>query len=217
MTLFDEEVAAHYEDWYRSPEGQRADELEKASLRQLLDEVSRLESGLEVGCGTAHFTRWLNGEGLRVVGLDLSGPMLAQAQELNRIPLVQGDAGRLPFADGAVDVVSWITTLEFLEQPREALGEGLRVAQRGLVLGVLNHWSVLALRRWIEGLFSPSIYDPAHFYGVGELRRLLRSVTSEGARVTWHTTLFPRWWPGRERSKVPWGGFIGMALILPQD
>lgn len=217
MTLFDEEVAAHYEDWYQSPEGQRADELEKASLRHLLDEVPHLESGLEVGCGTAHFTRWLDAEGLRVVGLDRSGPMLAQAQALNGVPLVQGDAVRLPLADDAVDVVSWITTLEFLEQPRKALREGLRVARRGLVLGVLNRWSVLALRRWVEGLFGSSIYDPAHFYGVGELRRLLRSVAGEGARVIWHTTLFPRWWAGRERSKVPWGGFIGMALILPQD
>jgi hypothetical protein len=30
--IFDESIAAHYEAWYETPEGQRADELEKAVL-----------------------------------------------------------------------------------------------------------------------------------------------------------------------------------------
>ena len=34
--LFDEQIAPHYEAWYGTPEGRRADTLEKASLRRLL-------------------------------------------------------------------------------------------------------------------------------------------------------------------------------------
>jgi len=145
------------------------------------------------------------------VGLDLSAPMLAQAQALDSPPLVRGDAHRLPFADGAVDLAVLITTLEFLARPQEALTEALRVARRGLVLGVLNLWSPLGLARRVGGLFRPSVYSAARFYSVWELQRIVRSVAGPKAKVIWRTTLFP-WGIPRRPSSLPWGGFIGMAV-----
>jgi SAM-dependent methyltransferase len=210
--VFDENVAVHYEAWYETPEGRRADELEKGVLGWLLREFSRPGSVLEIGCGTAHFTRWLNDQGLAAVGLDLSAAMLAQA--LDGVPLARGDAYRLPFADGAFDLAALITTLEFLGRPREALAEALRVARGGVVLGVLNRWSLLGLQRRLVGLFRPTVYDTAHFYGVGELKRLATwSIAGERVRVVWRSTLFPRCWPWPQ-VRLPWGGFIGMALIV---
>lgn len=209
---FDERVAAHYEAWYETPKGQQADELEKAVLGWLLQAFSRPISVLEVGCGTAHFTRWLNDRDLTAVGLDLSMAMLTEAQALNGVLLVRADAQRLPFADGAFDLTALITMLEFLEQPQESLAEALRVARRGVVLGVLNRWSVLGLQRRLAGLFRRTVYDGARFYGVGDLKRLLRSVAGEKARIVWRTTLLPRGWPWVQ-ARLPWGGFIAMALL----
>ena len=225
---FGERAAAHYEAWYETSEGRRADELEKAVLGWLLKQgwgrLSSLppgqarkpvppDSALEIGCGTGHFTRWLDDQGLAAVGLDLSAVMLAQAQALDGVPLVRGDARRLPFADGAFDLTAFITTLEFLERPGEALVEALRVTRHGVLLGVLNRWSVLGLQRRLGGLFHQTVYDSAHFYGVGELKRLLRSVTGGKGHIVWRTTLFPRWWPWSQ-ARLPWGGFIGMALVV---
>jgi hypothetical protein len=48
---------------------------------------------------------------------------------------------------------------------------------------------------------------------MGELKWLLRSVTSGKVHIAWRTTLFPRGWPWL-RTGLPWGGFIGMALIV---
>ncbi|HEC33825.1 MAG TPA: class I SAM-dependent methyltransferase [Chloroflexi bacterium] len=210
---FDERVAAHYEAWYETPEGRLADELEKAVLGRLLQEFPGPGSVLEPGCGTGHFTRWLSDQGLAAVGLDLSAAMLAQARASDSLLLVRGDARRLPFADGTFDLTALVTTLEFLERPQEALAEALRVARRGVVLGVLNRWSVLGLQRRLVGLFRPTVYNAAHFYGVGELKRLLRSAAGGQARIVWRTTLFPRGWPWSQAS-LPWGGFIGMALVV---
>jgi SAM-dependent methyltransferase len=225
---FDEHVAAHYEAWYETPEGRRADELEKAILGWLLVQewggLSSLPLGqarkpalpasvLEIGCGTGHFSRWLGGQGLAVVGLDSSPTMLTQARTLDGVPLVRSDARRLPFADGVFDLATFITTLEFLARPQEALAEALRVARCGVILGVLNRWSLLGLQRRLAGLFRPTVYDAAHFYGVGELKRLLRSAAGEQAHIVWRTTLFPRGWPWPQ-MRLPWGGFIGMALIV---
>lgn len=213
---FDEQVASHYEGWYETPEGRRADRLEKASLRQLLESFSGVHSVLDVGCGTGHFTRWLGEHGLVAVGLDLSEEMLAEAKVLDGVSLVRGDAHRLPFADGTFDLVAFITALEFLDGPEEALRDALRVTRRGLLLGVLNRWSVLGLKRRCVEVFRPTVYNTAHFYGVGELKRLLKSVAGVKTPIVWHTTLFPRRWP-YPRPTWPWGGFIAMALFVPEE
>jgi ubiquinone/menaquinone biosynthesis C-methylase UbiE len=210
-TVFGEKTAAHYEAWYETPQGRQADQQEKQLLRWLMGLFPGVRTVLEIGCGTGHFTRWLRDEGFQAVGLDVSAAMLTQAQALDSLPLVRGDAHRLPFADGAVDLAVLITTLEFLARPQEALAEALRVARRGLVLGVLNLWSPLGLARRVGSLFRPSVYRAAHFYSVGELQRLVRSVAGPKAKVIWRTTLFP-WGIPRRPSSLPWGGFIGMAV-----
>lgn len=209
--IFDESIAAHYKAWYETPEGQRADKLEKAILNWLLQGFFRPRSVLEIGCGTAHFTRWLNDQGPLAIGLDLSPAMLAEARALGAGPLVRADAQRLPFADNVFGLAAFITTIEFLEQPKEALAEAMRVARHGVILGVLNRWSVLGLQRRLAGLFRRTVYDAARFYGVGELKRLLQRIAGQKARVVWRTTLFPRGWPWQQ-VRLPWGGFIGMAL-----
>lgn len=213
--VFGAQAAAHYEAWYATPEGRRADALEKAALQRLLQHFPQAQSVLEVGCGTGHFTRWLRAQGLAATGVDLSPAMLAQARTPGGLPLAQGEAIRLPFADGAFDLTALVTTLEFLDRPQAVLAEALRVSRHGLLLGVLNRWSALGLWRRLAGCFRPTVYDAAHFYGVGELGRLLRSVTQGAGHIVWHTTLFPRWWPF-PKAQQPWGAFIAMALRVEE-
>lgn len=141
----DPAVAAVYESWYTGP-ARRADELEKGLLAKLLAEFPEGHTGLEVGSGTGHFARWLETKGLRTFGLDRSRAMLAEARRRGGPVSVRGDAQALPFLDRSVDVVVLITTLEFVEEPARALGEATRVARGGVIRGVLNRWSGLAIR-----------------------------------------------------------------------
>jgi SAM-dependent methyltransferase len=210
---FSGDGAARYESWYETDEGRRADEAEKAALERLLQVFPQPGSVLEVGCGTAHFTRWLADEGLAATGLDSSLEMLAAGLSSDGVRLVQGDAHSLPFMDGSFDLAAFVTSLEFLRRPRGALIEALRVARDGVLLGVLNRWSFLGVWRRLRRLFRRTSYDEARFYGVGELERLLRSVAGEGGRVVWRTAVYPRWVPWRQ-AQLPWGGFIGMALVV---
>jgi SAM-dependent methyltransferase len=64
---------------------------------------------LEVGAGAAMCSRWLASQGATPVALDLSGEMLRHAAAAAgrtgvRVPLVQADAQRLPFADASFDI-----------------------------------------------------------------------------------------------------------------
>ncbi|MFJ4230197.1 class I SAM-dependent methyltransferase [Cellulosimicrobium cellulans] len=75
---------------------------------RLLGDVAGLRV-LEVGAGAAQCSRWLATQGAHVVATDVSRGMLAAGTALDRatgvrVPAVQADARRLPFADDVFDV-----------------------------------------------------------------------------------------------------------------
>ena len=222
--FFEDSLAERYEQWYEFGEGRHADLLEKELLRQLLDGFSDAKSLLEIGCGTGHFTRYFAAFFPSVAGLDISPVMLKEAGRRNankKISYLRGDALHLPFSDSSFDVVAFITTLEFLSNPRQALKEAGRVARQGLLLGVLNSHSLIGIARRLEGLKKTTIYSHAHFYSVGELAGLVRkSLSNRKNNLFWRTTLFPKLLPlkgvGRHIGLplLPFGGFIGMRVTF---
>lgn len=212
--LFERE-ASRYEAWYTVPRGRRADATERSLLAWLLGYFPSARSAIEVGCGTGHFTGWLAGKGLRVVGLDRAPKMLGEMQRnLPGIPALLGDAHGLPVRDGAVDLAVFVTTLEFLDDPDGALAEAVRVARQGIILVVLNRWSLGGLsRRWA----SPTrhrLLSQARDQTLSSLRALLRKAAGRRWQGTyWASSLFPGllW---RMRLKLPLGDVIGLAVWL---
>lgn len=166
----------------------------------VLAEVAGIRPGdrvLDVACGTGILAREAAdraGPTGRVTGLDLNEAMLAVARQLRAgIDWRQGDAGKLPFEDGAFDVVVSQFALMFFPDQVAALREMWRVlAPRGrLAVAVCapiaraKGYSVLAglLRReagdraaaMVEGYFA--IGDEA------ALQRLCKAAGIAGASV----------------------------------
>lgn len=81
--------------------------LERRAVRQLLKTLPPGRSMLDLPCGTGYFTALFAERFERVVGLDLSDAMLAEARcrlgSRAGVALLQGDACHLPFEDGAFD------------------------------------------------------------------------------------------------------------------
>ena len=110
--------------------------------RSLLVPFGGARSALEVGCGTGHFTAWLADRVPRVVGLDRTPAILAEARRRQPgLVLVLGEAHSLPFRPRAVERSVFVATLEFLERPAVALAEAVRVSRRRLLAVALNRWS----------------------------------------------------------------------------
>lgn len=199
------DLVASYEGWYETA-GRRADGLERQLLEELLVDVQNVETVLEVGCGTGHFSRWFEAQGLEVVGADLSMEMLVESRRLRGPPCVRGRAERLPFASKSVDLVAFVTTLEFVGDAQSVLDEACRVARMGILVGALNRHSLLG--RALQKRAEPP-WTSARLYTVGELRRLVtRAAGVHRPKVRSRTTL----WPVGQRSlPLPWGGFIGIS------
>lgn len=99
------------------------------------------ESGdqlLDVGCGIGDDVRTLGrivGRAGRVVGVDASGAMIAEARRRSEgaeLPLTfcVADAASLPFKESSFDGCLAIRTFQHLAEPRRAFSEMVRVARR---------------------------------------------------------------------------------------
>jgi len=207
---FDESRARGYEDWYETA-GRRADDLEKSLFGGLLTAFPGARTILDAGCGTGHFTRWFASRGLRPTGLDLSPAMLGDAVGRGGGTYLRADAASMPFADGEFDIVTLVTTLEFVPDPDRVLAEAVRVARRGLILGVLNRWSFLALRRRLRG---GKVWRQSHFFSTRELKlRLSEAAGNRLREIRMRTALFPRGLESAARF-LPLGGIIGAGVVL---
>ncbi len=225
---FDDQAAA-YDRWYATPLGGLVDRVEKEALFVLMPDLAGRRV-LEVGCGTGNISLALARRGARVVGADLSGPMLAAArrkaeQEGAALLLVRGEAGRLPFPEACFDGVVSVLALDFIPDREGALREMVRVLRPGgfLVLALLNRYSLWTLKRVLRAWFKPSLWREARFTSPLELRRLLaRHPDLEDLRTgqavyfpPWDRPRLLPWYPFLERLgrrwRLPWGAFLAAA------
>ena len=84
---------------------------------------------LEVGCGTGSVLGLLSRRFEAVVGVDLAMGMLRRA-DCEDASLIQGDAGRLPFADSSLDLIVAVNAFLFPAEYKRVL------AQRGNLIFV---------------------------------------------------------------------------------
>lgn len=96
---------------------------------------------LDVACGTGDLSRTLfETTGARVVGTDFCRPMLAIAagKISSQIPLIEGDALRLPFRSDSFDAVTIAFGLRNLSSVADGLTELCRVLKPGGWVAVLD-------------------------------------------------------------------------------
>ncbi|WHM39236.1 class I SAM-dependent methyltransferase [Streptomyces sp. BPTC-684] len=187
------------------PEG--LDEAEAA----LLGPVESLKGldVLEIGAGAAQCSRWLAAQGARPVALDLSHRQLQHALRIDggAVPLVEADAGALPFADGSFDLAcSAYGAVPFVSDPVRVFREVRRVLRPG------GRWvfSVTHPIRWAfpdepgpEGLsVAASYFDRTPYVEQDEAGRAVY--------VEHHRTL------GDRVRDVVAGGFRLVDLVEPE-
>jgi ubiquinone/menaquinone biosynthesis C-methylase UbiE len=173
--LFDEWPDT-YDRWFTTPIGALVKQYESELILDLL-KPGHGELILDAGCGTGVFTLDILSAGSRVIGLDLSLPMLRRAKEkAGRGPfkVVVGDILTLPFPKDAFDKVVSITALEFVEDGRAAIDELFRVTKRGgcIVVATLNSLSSWAARRKEEAKKGHGLFEKAIFRSPDELLSL---------------------------------------------
>jgi ubiquinone/menaquinone biosynthesis C-methylase UbiE len=149
-----------------------------AALDTMLDGLQP-DVVVEIGAGEGRVTERLVARfpDATVVGLDLPSSDLADEWESIDIPMMFGDATRMPFTDRSIDLVVGLEVLEHIPSPERALADIARVCRGAAVLSVprepiwragnlararylkqlgntpghVNHWSAGAFRGFVDG------------------------------------------------------------------
>jgi ubiquinone/menaquinone biosynthesis C-methylase UbiE len=167
----------HYNAWFETPIGALVKEYELKLVMEMLQPQPG-ETILDVGCGTGIFTRAVIDQGAKVVGLDLSQPMLQHAQHslpATEFSALTADMLALPFSDGCFNKTLSVTALEFVADGARAFHELFRVTRPGglVVVATLNSLSPWAIRRESEVHSKEnSVFNHTYFRSPDDLRAL---------------------------------------------
>ena len=145
---------------------------------------------------------------LITIGLEVS-PAIAKAASTSCTHAIVGDAMRLPFADGSIDIVTCSQLLHHFDGAAAdaLLRECNRVARMGVVVGDLRRswlaiaglWSVSFLLRFHPVSRHDGVVSILRGYTTQELRRLVRRISGTRVivrrRFAWRVTA--TWIPGK--------------------
>ena len=221
--IFDAGAARLYEAWHQSPEGRSLDRLVKDSLMGLL-EIQRGERIVEIGCGEGRHLKHFCDLGLNAAGVDASPYMVQRARERlgHRAILELGRAEDLPYQDNEFDLALFINTLEFLDDPVEALREAGRVARRGVFIAVMNSLSWHCLCMKLRALFQKSIFSYATSYSLWEVKSFVHSALGD-VPIRWRSAqgrahslkIAGRFFPERrDLDRSLFGSCLGLSATI---
>jgi len=133
----------------------------------------RIDSALDMPCGTGRAFPTLLNKGIRFIGADISREMMLQSRlpsrqaglnpDISDAPLVQCDGARMPFKDNNFDV---ITSLRFLttfipQEARAPIFQEMSRVSRGWVIIECRHENILSIVS--EWIFQNILHRPPRF------------------------------------------------------
>ena len=128
---------------------------------RLLGDVRGLDV-LELGCGTAYWSAWLQRLGARPIALDLTPAQLATARRMQvaheqRFPLLEADGEAVPLRDGCVDLVISEYGASIWCDPHRWVAEAARVLRPGgRLVFLVNAWLAVLCQDEV-GSISPRL------------------------------------------------------------
>ena len=179
---------------FRSLKGRWEDRLEKNAIVRVLRDVPSGARVLDLPCGTGRITEFLLDMGYKVVGADISEPMMAHAREKlagrsNLESLDRADAESLPYQDGEFDAV---TSLRFSNHvPPDVrlrvLKEMRRVSKGPIIISYCNPNTISALKRRIKAL----IRKPRAPWNPATPRQVAAEAAQAGLKITRASAIVP--------------------------
>jgi ubiquinone/menaquinone biosynthesis C-methylase UbiE len=221
--IFDKKFADRYDTWYQSQAGRSLERALEEMIVALLDPRPG-EKVLDIGCGSGNHLIIFNKLGLDVSGIDASFHMINRARDRlgTKCALKTGPAEDLPFDDNEFDLAVMINSLEFIEDPFQALREAGRVAKRKVFVGTMNSLSWNGLSQKINGYIREPLFGRARLYNLWELKSLV-SMAFGRSPLSWRSihlrpSLFEKLGPLVKEAWLseysPFGSFIGISAAM---
>lgn len=199
---------SHYDAWSETYDQQlnKTRDLEGQAVRSLLGQVP-FSSVLEIGAGTGKNTVWYAGIAERLVAVDLSEGMLAQAREKVAAmenagctsAFVQADVTQpWDFGEGAFDLVAFSLVLEHIAELGPVFVQAAAALRPGgrLYLGELHPFKQYHGSKARYETAAGTVVVDCHVHHVGDFVAAAQAVGLHLAHLQEH-------WDGDDRSLPP--------------
>lgn len=128
----------------------------------------RPANALDVGCGEGRFCRMLAAHGIAATGIDPTRALIAEARRRDpKGTYVETEAAKLPFEDGAFDLVVSYLSLVDIPDVEPAIAEMTRVLRRNgrLLIANLNGFNTAGQELdWVRDEHGAKKYFPIDHY-----------------------------------------------------
>jgi ubiquinone/menaquinone biosynthesis C-methylase UbiE len=149
-----------YADRFETGSRKAINEREQRAVAKIFAGLPDCRSVLDVPSGAGRFARTLGVGGRKIFGSDSAFEILEHGRERAAkngvaVSFVQGDASKLPFADGSVECIFCNRLLHHIISPKERamfLHEFHRVSRRYLVISFFDYHSFGFMRRFLKAL-----------------------------------------------------------------
>ncbi len=149
-----------YADRFETGSRKAINEREQRAVAKVFSELTDCRSVLDVPSGAGRFAKTLSAGGRKVIGSDTAFEILEHGRERAakgsmQVSFFQGDAAKLPLADGAVDCIFCNRLLHHILSAKERaafLNEFHRVSRRYLVISFFDYHSFGFMRRFLKAL-----------------------------------------------------------------
>jgi ubiquinone/menaquinone biosynthesis C-methylase UbiE len=170
--------AANWVRWAREPGHDSYWQFHREPFLSLVPPPGRLT--LDIGCGEGRVTRDLRALGHRAIGVDSAPSLVRAARDADPDgEYVEADASRLPFADGAVDlVVASMSLMDMDDMPAAVREIGRVLAPGGRLCAAVVHPINAAGTFQIDGRFKIESYL--------DRRVVVDEIEREGLQMTFH-------------------------------
>jgi ubiquinone/menaquinone biosynthesis C-methylase UbiE len=145
MTNSDELLQQEFNRWAQAGEGEKMEHhhLDITKKTMALMDLRSVDRVLDLGCGSGWATRLLAPKCKEVVGVDVSGEMVRQAQEASsnfaNVKFLQGSAQKIPCPDNSFDKMLSVESFYYYAVQEVALDEIFRVmAPNGRIFILIN-------------------------------------------------------------------------------
>jgi len=155
-------------------------------------EYLKIQSILDIGSGTGRAIRYIKRRcpGIRIVGVEPVPELREQAYKLGvaHDEIVDGDALKLVYKDGAFDLVCAFGVLHHVKTPNVAIAEMLRVAAKAIFISDANNFG--------QGSYVPrSIKQLINAFGLWGVANLIKTrgkgyIYTEGDGVSYSYSVF---------------------------
>jgi SAM-dependent methyltransferase len=196
-------------------------------IKSLILDLSQPHAGenlLDIGCGAGDNLQLFHRKGCVATGIDSLSANIESAREKlkSRADLFLGNPEDLPFSDNEFDVVTMVTSLEYMKDPALAIAEAIRVCRGRIFIGAMNRYSLIGIQGMLPALFPVRPKAEARYFHVPELSGMIRQHLP-GVRIGWGSVIFLPWGFYNAASameeqipvmKNPFGAFIGLCFSV---